>query len=191
MRVYVPDLPEDGLYEWALAAEPEGWDQIQMIHTFEPVASEWTPVEVEILREDDEGHERQEADVPWLGGYLLAMRPAAVEVIAPLVKGQAELLALACPDAELWLLHVTECRDALDESRSELVRYPSSGRIMDIERHVFDPAALVGARCFKIPQKPGRTFLTGDVVDTIAAAGLRGFGAKLVWESNPDLKTLT
>lgn len=75
------------------------------------MAADWAPLEVEFIRED-EGRTFQEADLPWMRGDALVMRPAAVVVIAPLVEGQAELLPLACDETELWLLHVTECRDS-------------------------------------------------------------------------------
>jgi hypothetical protein len=181
VRIYVPALAAIDHYEWALPIVGADFQRLR-IETFERVASSWTPVEMKLLRED-EGNVLEPADLPWLGEHALVMRRPAADLVASLVEGQAELLPLSCVDAELFLLHVTECRDALDEDRSELVRF-STGRIMTIDKHVFDAGALNGVRFFKIPQMPtGPMFMSGEVVDGITSAGFRGFGAKLVWES--------
>lgn len=182
MRIYVPVVAEEADYEWALPADDvDGHDRLR-IDTFDSVASTWSPVEMKLVGED-EGQKFQPADFPWPGDHALVMRKSAAEVVAPLVEGQAELLPLSCPGADLFLLHVTECREALDEDRSDIVRF-SSGRIMTIRSYAFDASALAGVRCFKIPQMPtGSIFLSGEVVVAIASAGLKGFGAEMVWES--------
>lgn len=183
MRIFVPAVPDEVDYEWAMPVDDSAGHDRLRIDTFDSVASGWSPVEMKLLRED-EGQQFQPADLPWLGDHALVMRKSAADVIGPLVEGQAELLPLSCRDADLWLLHVTECRDALDEDRSDIVRFPSSGRIMTIRSYAFNPKALDGARCFKIPQMPtGSIFLTGEVVDAIVAAGLTGFAAEMVWET--------
>lgn len=182
MRIYVPVVAEDAGYEWALPVDDvHGHDRLR-IDTFDSVASIWSPVEMTLVSAD-EGQKFQAADFPWLGDHALVMRRPAAEVVAPLVDGQAELLPLSFPGADLFLLHVTECRDALDEDRSDVVRF-SSGRIMTIRSYAFDATALAEARCFKIPQMPmGSIFLSGEVVDAIQAEKLKGFGAEMVWES--------
>lgn len=158
-----------------------GHDRLR-IETFESVAAEWSPVEMKLLRED-EGRLFRPADFPWSGAHALVLRKSAADVVGPLVEGQAELLPLSCSGPDLWLLHVTEMRDALDEGRSDIVRFPSSGRVMAIRGYAFERNALQGARCFKVPQMPtGSIFLSGEVVDAVAAAGLTGFAAEMVWE---------
>jgi hypothetical protein len=183
VRIYVPVPARDADYEWALPVDDAtGHDRLR-IETFESVEERWSPVEVKLV-EIDEGQKLLPADFPWLGAHALVMRSSAAEVVAAAVEGQAELLPLECAGADLWLLHVTQCCDALDEERSEIVRF-SSGRIMTIRRYVFDPVALDGVRCFKIPQMPtGPVFLSGEVVDAVAAADLAGLGVDLVWESD-------
>ena len=144
-------------------------------------AEAWTPVAMHLLREED-GVTLAEADAPWFGSHCLILRRAAAELIEPLTAGQAELLPLICDDADLWLLHAIECRDALDPDESDLVRF-SAGRIMTVRKHVFDPKALRGARCFRDSKTPrGPLYLAGDVVDVLLDAGISGFHPKLVWE---------
>jgi hypothetical protein len=70
--------------------------------------------------------------------------------------------------------------DALDESRSTIVRFPSSGRIMAIERAAFDTSRLNGIRFFKVPQYlRGSLWVTDDVANSVRAAGLTGTGFRL------------
>lgn len=180
MRVFVLVVPEGT--EWVLPVdEVAGFDRLR-IEDCSSVLDRWVPERVRIVSED-EGVRLAAADVPWLGDHGLVLRREAADLVAPLVAGQAELLPLACDDAELFLLHVTECRDALDSERSDLVCF-SSGRIMTVREHVFDAEALDGVCCFRDSKMPrGPLYLTGLVVDALSAAGLSGFEAKLVWDS--------
>ena len=155
--------------------------EVLWFETFERLAASWTPIEVIILHRD--GRTRLEhAEMPWHGSSTLIMRRAAAEVMRPLVEGQAEVLPLRCDEDQLWALHVTEVRDALDEDASDIVRFSSSGRIMTVRNHVFRPEQLEGARCFKLPQTPrGPIYLAGDLADAVEAAGLSGFASEVVW----------
>lgn len=183
MRIYLPVPAADADYEWALPVLDEPSPNPLRIHTTELLAPTWSPPLVTLLHED-EGVQLRPADFPWVGGNAIVMRPQAVAVVAPLVQGHAELLPLACEEADLVLLHVTDERDALDEDASDIVRFPT-GRILTVRRYGMRSAALEGARCFKLPQMAtGPVFLSGDVVDAIEAAGLVGLGAQLVWQDD-------
>lgn len=181
LRVFVPVVPEG--FEWILPVdEAEGFERLR-VETFESVADVWAPIPMRLLTEDG-GEHFARADFPWLGEQTLVMRQAAADVIGPLVEGQAELLPLQASDAELWMLHVMEARNALDFDRSDLVQF-SSGRIMTIREHTFVASSLEGVRCFKIPQMPsGSVYFTGELVEAIEAAGLSGFAVREVWSSS-------
>lgn len=171
-------------HQWALPVDDADFERLAL-DTFEPLAESWSPIEMEILREVD-GTPLAHADVPWLGHHTLVMREAAAEVIAPLVDGQAELLALTSAEGPLWLLHITERRDALDEGASDIVWFPSSDRILTIRSHVFRPERLRGARCFKIPQCPrGYAYFSEELASRIREAGLAGFATETVWTAPP------
>ena len=180
MRVFVPAVQQGN--EWVSPVdEVSGFDRLR-IEDCASVVDRWVPERVRIIRED-EGFRLAVADVPWLGDHGLVLRRQAADLIAPLVDGQAELLPLSCDHADLFFLHVTECRDALDFARSDLVRF-SSGRVMTIREHFFDAEALQGVCCFRDSKMPrGPIYLTGSIVDSMTSAGLAGFGARLVWES--------
>ena len=183
VRIYVPVPAADADYEWALPVRDEPGPNPLRIFTTELLAPTWSPPLVTLLHED-EGVQLRRADFPWVGWNAIVMRPEAVAVVAPLVQGHAELLPLACEEADLALLHVTDERDALDEDASDIVRFPT-GRILTVRRYGMRSAALEGARCFKLPQMAtGPVFLTGDVIDAVQAAGLVGLGAELVWQDD-------
>lgn len=181
MKVYKSAVAPDQDYEWVVAADDADFERL-LVEPADPLADSWTPIEVELVRED-EGVRMVKADFPWLGEHTLIMRPSATAVVAPLVRDCAEVLPLATSDADLSLLHVIDVRDALDEHASDIVRF-SSGRVMTVRRYGFDRDQLDGAVAFRVPQLPRNAlFLTEILVDAIHDAGLTGFGAELVWEA--------
>lgn len=80
--------PEE--YEWVVAVHDGDFQRLR-IESPERLLDAWSPVEVELVRED-EGVKMMEADFPWLGEHALVMRPSAATIVAPLVRECAELL---------------------------------------------------------------------------------------------------
>jgi hypothetical protein len=93
-----------------------------------------------------------------------------------------ELLPLALTDESYFVYNATRQVDALDEDRSELVRF-GSGRIMDIKRYEFRPEHLQRATIFRLPQVQGAVFVTDRFVERVAEAGLTGFDFAAVWST--------
>ncbi len=179
MKVFVKGLKAG--YEYVRPVDMlTGYDRLKF-KDCSSVADRWVPERMNIVRADERGRLAQ-SDVPPPGFYGLVLRKAAAELVAPLVNGQAEFLPLDCDDAELVLMHVTECRTALDFERSD-VEYFSSGRVMAVQDPVFNADALEGARCFRDSRHlRGPIYLMGPLVDAMNA--LAGFKAKLVWDSD-------
>lgn len=145
-----------------------------------PSLSDWQPMPVEIIRED-EGRKLKKSDSPWFGSYALVFRRKAVEALGPLLLDNGELLPLDCPEAELWMFNATRVLDALDEKKSEIIRF-STGRVMAIERYAFRPEVIEGADVFKIPQfRASPTFVSQRFRDAWKAAKLRGLDFKPIW----------
>jgi len=114
-------------------------------------------------------------------GQVMLLREKAVAAF-PALTDHGELLPLECPDADLWVFNALRLIDAVDENASTLVRF-SSGRILNIERHVFHPDRVQDVEVFKLPQMPrGWLYVTDDFVSRAASAGLRGVGFEQVWE---------
>jgi hypothetical protein len=86
-----------------------------------------------------------------------------------------------CRDNDLHIYNVTRVINALDESASTLMRFPD-GRVMHIQKHVFDAERLPDVDCFKVPQlRVSPVFLSQRFVDAWAAARLRGLDFHQVW----------
>ncbi|WP_035726390.1 imm11 family protein [Bradyrhizobium murdochi] len=171
MRIYEPRVRPN--LEWVLPVHESDHEYLWRLDGTARRAS-WRPMPVARLLVDDEGEPRAEADLPWLGGHVLVLREHAVKVLAPLLDRSGELLPLACPDADLWLFNVLTVVDALDEEKSELVRF-DDGDILDVERYVFRPNLTEGLAVFKVPQLlRGPLFLGDEFVSVVKTAGLRG-----------------
>ncbi|MFC7615670.1 hypothetical protein ACFQV2_21405 [Actinokineospora soli] len=106
------------------------------------------------------------------------LRPAAAAALAPLLEPWGELLPLDCPDAELHLFHALAVLDALDEDRSDIVKF-DDGTVLAVDSYAFRPAAVT-APVFKVPQLlRGPLFVDERFAD--AAAGLAGTDFVEVW----------
>ena len=111
------------------------------------------------------------------------MRPRAVDVLRATLGEDGEMLPLDCPEADLKVLNVLRVVDALDLERSKLVRFPSTGRIMTVESHIFHAERLRGVKVFKVPELlRTEAFVTDEVVKLVESSGLKGVGFRLVWD---------
>lgn len=181
--------------------KPEGQDGFEWIrpvndNDFEFLATlngtrhknRWTPLPMRLIT-DDEGESLKESDFPWLGYHVPVLSDRARRVMEPLVEKDAELLSVACKGRSLWLLNVCTIVDALDVGRSEIVRF-SDGEIMDIEKHVFYAERLHGVNVFKLENmRRGSIYLSERVVRAIEAAPLVGYGFRLVWTDEDDVRS--
>ncbi|MGX7826195.1 hypothetical protein ACTG9Q_13990 [Actinokineospora sp. 24-640] len=138
----------------------------------------WQPVVVSLLTADEDGAPCAWADLPWLSDHVLVLRPRAGAVLGPLLGPWGELLPLACPDADLSVFHALTVLDALDEDRSEIVRFDDGG-ILAVESYAFH-AGAVTAPAFTVPQLPrGPLFVSEEVAS--AAADLTGTEFDEIW----------
>ena len=177
-RIYVPAVQEG--YEWVLPVDEADHEVFRGLDGT-PWRAGWRPVPVYRLRTTRTSAPRAESDLPWLASHLLVLREKAVAALGDVLADYGKLLPLSCPDAELWVFNALRLVDALDEEQSTLVRF-TGGRIADIQRHVFHPDRVAGVEIFRLPQMPrGWLYLSGDVVDRVQSAGLRGAGFDLVW----------
>ncbi|CRK57549.1 hypothetical protein [Alloactinosynnema sp. L-07] len=185
MRLYEPQVRPG--FEWVLPVHDTDNEYLWSLDGT-PRQAAWRPVPVARLAVEDTGEPRAEADLPWLGGHVLVLRPRAVAALRPLLEACGELLPLACPDADLWLFNALTVTDALDESASEIVRF-DDGEILAVERYAFHPERI-SAPVFKVPQLlRGPLFVTDDFIDLVAAAELTGFGFSQVWAGSPAIVT--
>jgi hypothetical protein len=106
----------------------------------------------------------------------------ALDVLRPNIGQLGQVLPLAFDEAEYAFFNITNVVDALDESKSELEHFPSSGRLSRVLRYAFKPEAVRDQLLFKIPQQPGNfAFVTDRFVEIVKANGLTGFGFEKIW----------
>jgi hypothetical protein len=144
----------------------------------------WQPVWMYMTTTDPQGHLRRRADMPWHGSNVMVLNENARRIVEPVLGDDVEYLPAYDTDGKnLFLVHPWRLVDALDEERSDVRRFESSGRIMDVRKWIFRAEALGGVRSFRVPQQPHRMLVTDEVVSAIAASGLRGTRFRLVWRS--------
>ena len=175
-RVFKPGVSEQ--HQWVMPVDKADHEVFGSLYG-ESKQKNWKPIRMKLIN-PDLGKTYKEADFPWCGAQTVILRKGAVERLRPLLLEAGEFLPLVCDDAELSLWNVTNVVDALDYERSKIVRFPSSGRIMDIREHVFRPHLLGPQPAFKLP---GRLpiYLGSRFVDEVTASGLTGLKFKQVW----------
>ncbi|MDX8460557.1 imm11 family protein [Mesorhizobium humile] len=136
----------------------------------------WEPP---VMRRVEEG-ERLYSDFPWLGEHAPLLRQPAVDALAAALRPYGELVALR--GEKVWLLNVTTVIDALDEARSQIVRF-EDGDILAIERYAFDAESIGSSEVFKLPMRASPVFVNEVFVDRVRKAGLRNVSFEPVWTS--------
>jgi hypothetical protein len=138
---------------------------------------------MKIVNRDEHDRPLRESDSPWLGTGSLVFRPRAIQAMESLLLSHGELLPLACESADLFVFNPTHVLDALDEQASAITRFPSSGRIMSIDKHVFRRDVIGDLQIFKLQGLRGSaTYVRERFVEQWNAAGLRGLTFPLAWE---------
>ncbi len=181
MKTYVFEVQEG--FEWVVPKDPADFDVFGRFDGSSKAVG-WKPITVELVHKDEKGRRLLESDIPWLGKDAPVMRQGAWSALQAELDGYGEFLSLRNYEAELRVFNTTRVVDALDEERSELIRFPDDGRIMKVKRYVFRPEMVAGLYAFKVPQMlPGPMFVSTDVVEAAHKAALRGVGFSVVWES--------
>lgn len=180
--IYEPMVPEG--FEWVVLDRDEDHNILLDLEANRAGPS-WQPLAARLLTHDDRtGRRLKPARMPWLGRHVLVLRDEAIELAGSLLEPYGEVLPLVGPDARLALVHVTSMVDVLDEQQSEILRFPSTGRIMKIARHAFKSGIVRPPQAFKIPQLTrGAVFLTEDLVRSIEMFGFEGTTFRLVGEA--------
>lgn len=143
----------------------------------------WKPLWMYMTTTDAQGRPRQRADMPWHGHGTLVLTAKARQVLEKALGDDAELLpAYDTQGQDLWLVHAWRVVDALDEERSDVVRF-TSGKIMTVRRFALRAGAVAGLRCFRLPEQLATMLVTSEVVAAVRSAGLHGTTFRPVWPS--------
>lgn len=180
MRVFCFTVLEN--HEWILPTDPSVYELLFSLSGV--VGPGWVSLSMEFLHESDDGARRLRSDFPWLGEHAPILRPRAVSALQETLAAHGELLPLNAPEP-VSLFNATRIVDALDPSRSQIVRF-EDGDILNIERFFFDPVAIGQLEMFRLPMRSSPVFVTEAFVSRIAAAGLEGVAFRLLWSDEPE-----
>ncbi|MGX7828887.1 imm11 family protein [Actinokineospora sp. 24-640] len=181
VTVYEPRVQPG--YEW-VAPELDTDHEVFWSLDGTPLGATWRRLPVVRFASEGRDGGSVEADLPWLGTHVLVLRPRAVDVLGPVLVEHGELLPLACQDADLWLFNVLTVVDALDEERSDLVRF-DEGNVMEVRSCAFVADRVVGLPVFKVPQLLRWSLYFGqDFARLITRSGLTGLGLAQVWSDS-------
>ena len=152
----------------------------------------WPDVSVRYLRPEEDDFDRapgegrsKDTDVPWLMGTLgLVLSERFTERMGDMLVKYGELLPLRGEGVNLYLYHVMNCIDALDEAASECKRF-DDGSVMRVIKHALRSEVVSGNEVFTMPApSPYDVFVTDAFVDRVRRESLRGCDFKLVWSSD-------
>ncbi len=156
-------------YEWAIPADDTAFRVLASIDGT-PLTGTWNPVSMYLLKDNPLGERRRHADLPWLNDNVMILRDSAIEAVGAILKPFGEILPLECEDARLAAFNACNVVDALDEARSEIIRFPS-GRILDVKYYVLRRRDIT-SDVFRLRQFPkGAIFFSARVVEQIQRTG--------------------
>ncbi len=176
--IYAPRVAEG--YEWLNCVNELDYE---VLRNFDgsPQLHQWRPLRVVSVLAD-EGQVLTRSEFPWLTAHAIAMRQPACDVLSKMFLRAGELLPLeADEDSPLFVLNVTQVLDALDEEASTIARFPSTNRIMHIERYVFHTSIVRNIDIFRLPYRVSPTYVSERFVDAVRASGLKGLEFDKIW----------
>lgn len=182
VRIFSPTLPEAN-YEWVMPIAEGRTEWLAVVGTAAQDPVEPAP-EVEILTED-EGEHFKRAWMPWYGSHLLVLRDEAIDAVGPLVLPFGSLIELPSKAARIAIFAAQTREQMLDVNRSEIIRFPSSGRVMSVRSPVFRDELVAEVDAFRLEEmRRSALYLTEALVDEIIATGLTsGTEFELVYDS--------
>lgn len=127
------------------------------------------------------GDERSDGPLPDFTDFALRPIPAfserAIDALGELLSAHGEFVPIAVPEPmRYFAFNATTVVDALDEERSEISRFKSSGRIWKVDRHVLKQSVVDLPPIFKMPQtRVGQTYVNETFVADVERLRLKGF----------------
>jgi hypothetical protein len=171
MDVYILDADANNFQSLALIDE-EDWDLVLDKFDGTSMADSWRPLRAEVPAQD---RTLPESDFPSFG-YVPAFSKRAVDSLQETLSENGELLPLDCEQGRFFAYNVTRLSDALDEDASDVERFETDGRIMEVDRYELRAEAVEGLSIFKMSPLPDRyVYVTTAFVERVASANLTGF----------------
>ncbi len=148
------------------------WEMLTYDVNGQSLRNRWPNLSVRTLQEDRIG-----GNFPGMSGSLLVVDQKAYQVVQSIVSEFTETLPLTCIDDgydELVAINVTTVLDCLDHEQSDLTRF-NDGRVMWVDKHVFDMECVKGVPIFKIVEhRLNRIYVNDDFKHAVEQNGLKG-----------------
>ncbi|MBP3569141.1 MAG: hypothetical protein J6K04_08255 [Lachnospiraceae bacterium] len=179
---------------WKLEADYDKYDNLnpvkewswEMTRSFDgrKKLSTWEPIEVERL-EPEKGLDL--ADNMRVSTPVPIFSEKAKRLVEDLIGDSVEFLPSVSEEGKFWLVNVTTVLDCIDYEKSEVIRFKSSGRIMDIRKFVFLEEEVKNVDMFKIKEIPLQFPCVSDrFKELIESSDLTGFRFRLMWDSEAE-----
>lgn len=139
---------------------------------------EWKPIKVVRMYPREK---RPLGDAP--GFTVPVFSTKAKNALSPLIAKNVEFLPMDFPEKTFFAVNVlTILEGAVDLSQCKYNTFPS-GRVMWIDKYVFNKHVVEKAPIFKIAEESKLdAFVSDSFRDIIVQEGLEGFKLNLVWE---------
>ncbi|MCM3039443.1 hypothetical protein M3201_06970 [Paenibacillus motobuensis] len=147
------------------------------------IGDKWGEVPFETYRS------RKPCDCTGIGSHIPIFGERAVEVLAPYLNSNVELLPLKHPSKAYYAINVIRFIDALDYDNS-VIEYVEGhpGFIDHVHQFAFKLDAIQEYPIFKIPEfKRLSIFVTDTFKEAVEANGLKGFTFELLWDSEMNI----
>lgn len=174
MTIYEP-IAANG-FEWINTVEESDYG-VFLSFDGSPQGTKWKPIKVRRMRADD----RQDfnlSDFPWLGSDALVFRRKASVSLKCILEQDGEILPLQADDGTELYVYNAATVDALDITRSSIIRFPGSERIMNVKRFYFHMGVVRGKNLFRLPYRSSPTFVSELFVEEYHKARLIGLDFK-------------
>ena len=101
------------------------------------------------------------------------------KILYPYIKNEAQIFKVKCENDNLYVVNITNIIDCLDYDKSEIKRFPSSGRVMRVIKYVFKIEKLRNTTIFKLPEFPkGISYVTENFKNIVEKNNIKGFKFK-------------
>ncbi len=103
------------------------------------------------------------------------------KVLYPYLKNHSQVFKIKSDSKIFYVVNVTDIIDCLDYEKSELKRFPSSGRIMRVIKYVFKEEKIKDTVIFKLPGigfVNSHSFVTEEFKKVVEENNIKGFKFK-------------